>query len=73
MRRVELAEHNGQLHLDKVRVRLRRKLISAISQGECLLIDADKAAIGRSGLEEIIGGLPENKAKVIRPYAHVCH
>ena len=71
MRRVDLAEDNGQLHLTKVRMRLRRKLLAAIKQGECLLIDGDTAVIGRAALEEIVGGLPEAKSKLIRLRAHL--
>jgi hypothetical protein len=41
MRRLELKAYNGQWENKGLRARLRRKILNATRQGECLLIDVE--------------------------------
>jgi hypothetical protein len=66
MRWIRLSRHNGQLHLEKVRARFRRKLLAAIRQAECIVVDADEAQISPADLDVLVAGLPEERVKVIR-------
>ena len=70
MRRIEVAKHNGQLHVPKVRRRVRRKILAAAELGECVLVDADGARLTRDQLDEILRDIPPGKVRVIYPREH---
>jgi hypothetical protein len=70
MTRVKIARHNGQLHVLKVRRRLRRKILAAAELGECVLVDADGARLTPEELAEILEGIPLAKVRVIHPREH---
>jgi hypothetical protein len=70
VRRVEVARHNGQLHISKVRQRIRRKLLAAAEIGECVLLDADGAELSKEELSEILEGISALKVRIIYPRAH---
>lgn len=70
MKRVELARHNSQWHLPKVRARVRRKILAAAELGECVLVDADGAKLTWEQLDEILQDIPPAKVRVIYPREH---
>ncbi len=70
MRRIEVARHNGQLHVPKVRRRIRRKILAAAELGECVLVDADGAKLTREQLDAILKDIPPAKVRVIYPREH---
>jgi hypothetical protein len=70
VRRIEVAKHNGQLHIPKVQRRIRRKILAAAELGECVLVDADGAKLTREQLDEILRDIPPAKVRVIYPREH---
>jgi hypothetical protein len=65
MRRIELKNYNGQWQHRGVLARLRRKILNAVRQGECLLIDVE----GVEGLTAVELGIllqriPRTKLRV---------
>jgi hypothetical protein len=65
MRRILLQDYNHQFQNRGVLHRLRRKIIRATRQGECILVDGESVdGLTPQQLRELLGGLDPDKVRI---------
>ena len=64
MRRLELSVYQGQLENRGVIRRLRRKILKAAEQGECLVVDGEGLDTSIANLRELLRGHDPSKVKL---------
>jgi len=64
MRRLELSVYQGQIENRGVIQRLRRKILKASAQGECLLLDGEGLDTSIANLRELLRGYDPSKVKL---------